>query len=350
MIWRAAAGSRLTGKSHRTSQELVKERSEVLRAGLENLLHHQKLREAEAQKPNKTTSAINPDHQAGHVCDASFQQATVSSQLRENQVPQKEATVPWIQTSPRSPPRPQTTVRSPTQLAEKAEQAARERIQPLLDQAQVVGTGSDTLREQLKVADKRDQEEVHRRFAMISYSDPLIWEKGTAALRNITSSRPPSPQPIRLMEPVLNVLGTADILLQKPVETGAVSDTSILDEDSLTLNDPSHPGESTPGVYLTVPPSMQRSIQKYWENHDAFLHLVSHKSLGSFSPWTIADSLADELMAEALADVAAEFQDVCEEYAEAGVPPACPVSHHINIIETPYKQLRSNDILICFWN
>uniref|UniRef100_A0A8C1T7R0 Uncharacterized protein n=1 Tax=Cyprinus carpio TaxID=7962 RepID=A0A8C1T7R0_CYPCA len=243
-----------------------------------------------------------------------------------------------------------TTVPSPTQLAEKAEQAARERIQPLLDQAQVVGTGSDTLRERLKVADKRDQEEVHRSFAMISYSDPLIWEKGTAALRNITSSRPPSPQPIRLMEPVLNALGTADILLQKPVETGAVSDTSILDEDSLTLNDPSHPGESTPGVYLTVPPSMQRSIQKYWENHDAFLRLVSHKSLGSFSPWTIADSLADELMAEALADVAAEFQDVCEEYAEAGVPPACPVSHHINIIETTYKQLRSNDILICFWN
>lgn len=28
-------------------------------------------------------------------------------------------------------------------------------------------------------------------------------------------------------------------------------------------------------------------------------------------------SLAEELMDEALADVAAEFQDVCEEYAEA---------------------------------
>ncbi len=31
----------------------------------------------------------------------------------------------------------------------------------------------------------------------------------------------------------------------------------------------------------------------------------------------VSRSLADELMAEALADVAAEFQDVCEEYAEA---------------------------------
>ncbi len=31
----------------------------------------------------------------------------------------------------------------------------------------------------------------------------------------------------------------------------------------------------------------------------------------------VSCSLADELMAETLADVAAEFQDVCEEYAEA---------------------------------
>ncbi|XP_058655849.1 protein moonraker isoform X2 [Onychostoma macrolepis] len=443
-------GSRLAAKSHRTSQALVKERNEVLRAGLESLLHHQKLQKAEAQKPNKTTSAINPDHvKASHVRDASFQQPTVSSRLRENQVPQKEPTVPWIPTSPHSPPCPRavssrpeprclfspkkspekqkpqispsshdrkqaqnealrqawldrvtadrlrelnrlskeeadhidklrTTVGSPTQWAEKAEQAARERIQPLLDQAKVVGAGSDTLRERLKVADKpgasadvlsealledlledaaralwmterqqvaeadaekqlqgptlesmllrmeemeRDQEEVRRRFAMISYSDPLIWEKGTDAQRNITSSRPASPQPIRLTKPVLNAPSMADILLQKPVETGAASDTSILDEESLTLNDPSHPapagGGSTQGFYLTVPPSMQRSIQKYRENHDAFLRLVSHEALGSFNPWAIADSLADELMAEALADVAAEFQDVCEEYAEA---------------------------------
>ncbi|XP_067306690.1 protein moonraker isoform X2 [Pseudorasbora parva] len=443
-------GSRLPGKSHKTSQALVKERSEVLKAGLESLMHHQKLSEAEAQKPNKTTSAINPDH-AGHLRDVSFQQPTVSSRLRENQVPQKEATVPWMPTSPHSPPRPRavssrpeprclfspqkspvkqkpqtstqlspsshdrkqaqnealrqawldrvttdrlrelnrlskeetdrinklrTTVGSPTQWAEKAERAAKERIQPLLDRAQVIEAGSDNLREQSKVADKpgaradvlseallddlledaaqalwvterqqvaetdaerqlrgptlesmllrmeemeRDQEDVRRRFAMITYSDPLIWEKDTP--RNISSSRPTSPQPIRLTKPVLKAPGTADILLQKPVETGVASDTSMLDEESLTLNDPSHPvsaaGERTQGAYLTVPPSMQRSIQKYRENHDAFLCLVSHEALGSFNPWAIADSLADELMAEALADVAAEFQDVCEEYAEA---------------------------------
>lgn len=73
----------------------------------------------------------------------------------------------------------------------------------------------------------------------------------------------------------------------------AASDTSMVDEECLTLNDPSHPvsvaGESTQGAYLTVPPSMQRSIQKYRENHDAFLRLVSHEALGSFNPWAIAD-------------------------------------------------------------
>lgn len=73
----------------------------------------------------------------------------------------------------------------------------------------------------------------------------------------------------------------------------AASDTSMIDEECLTLNDPSHPvlaaGESTLGASLTVPPSMQRSIQKYRENHDAFLRLVSHEALGSFNPWAIAD-------------------------------------------------------------
>uniref|UniRef100_A0A673JFG8 Uncharacterized protein n=1 Tax=Sinocyclocheilus rhinocerous TaxID=307959 RepID=A0A673JFG8_9TELE len=111
-------GSRLAAKSHRTSQALVKERNEVLREGLESLLHHQKLRAAEAQKPNKTSNAINPDHvkQASHVRDASFQQPTVSSRLRENQVPQKEPTVPWIPTSPHSPPCPRSVHPAPSSI------------------------------------------------------------------------------------------------------------------------------------------------------------------------------------------------------------------------------------------
>lgn len=54
-------GGRTAGKPHRTSQALVKERKEVLKAGLESLIHKQK-REIETQKPKKTISIINPAH------------------------------------------------------------------------------------------------------------------------------------------------------------------------------------------------------------------------------------------------------------------------------------------------
>lgn len=38
-----------------------------------------------------------------YVRDAGFQQPTVSSKLRESQLPQKVASMPWIPTSPHSP-------------------------------------------------------------------------------------------------------------------------------------------------------------------------------------------------------------------------------------------------------
>lgn len=49
-------------KPHRTSQAVVKERNEVLKAGLESLIHNKQTRETEPQKPKKTISAINPVH------------------------------------------------------------------------------------------------------------------------------------------------------------------------------------------------------------------------------------------------------------------------------------------------
>lgn len=72
----------------------------------------------------------------------------------------------------------------------------------------------------------------------------------------------------------------------------------MLDEDSSTLNDPSHAVTAgvkrTGGLYLSVPPSMQRSIQKYRENHDAFLQMLSHEAVGNFNPWAIADRLESD--------------------------------------------------------
>ncbi|KAG7470671.1 hypothetical protein MATL_G00116310 [Megalops atlanticus] len=274
---------------------------------------------------------------------------------------------------------------SPTEWAERAERAARERLQPLLDQAQRIRESWDrkgtSLRHRLseQAADKaaasadllseailddlledtvlamwemersregdrlaqqrleaptlesmllrmeeieRDEEAVRRRFADISYSDPRFWPKedGTAP-RMSPDCRPASPRPIRLTRPALRKDPTADIVLESPVEAGAASETSLVDDITSGTRppEPAQPitAERGKGALLSVPVSMQKSVQKYREEHDSYLRLVSHEAVGSFNPWAIADSLADELMNEALVDVAAEFQDMCEEYAEA---------------------------------
>lgn len=450
-------------------------RSQVLSAGLESLVH---FREGGGQVPNSQGGALHSDRtkQGAHVRDAGFQQPTVASRLRVCQHPQKEASVPWIPTSPHSPkqqqqrspqkrPEPRclfsplkpssgpseqqligvvtaeqhqdlisdrqrqahnealrqawldrmtmqrlrdlnqlskdeaeriqrlrSEVGSPTQWAERAEQEARGRLQPLLNQAQQMGAAASqtrdrkatsALRHQLseQAADRaaenaevlsealleelladaaraawavetdrrteglaqlqlqaptlesmllrmeemeKDQEAVRRRFATLTYSDPYYWNRGdtTGPQRSVPISRPVSPQPVRITRPALRHTTTADIVLEIPVETGVLFEGSIREEVS-----PGQPGGSSTfpapgerwgdGTRLSVPASMQRNIQQYRQDHEAYLRLVAHEAVGSFNPWAIADSLSEELMSEALADVAAEFQDVCEEYAEA---------------------------------
>ncbi|CAB1347943.1 unnamed protein product [Coregonus sp. 'balchen'] len=95
------------------------DRSQVLRAGLESLVHLRELREGGGQVPNSQGGALHPDRtkkQGAHVRDAGFQQPTVASRLRVCQHPQKEASVPWIPTSPHSPPKQQQ--RSPQKRPE----------------------------------------------------------------------------------------------------------------------------------------------------------------------------------------------------------------------------------------
>uniref|UniRef100_A0A3P8SLT9 Uncharacterized protein n=1 Tax=Amphiprion percula TaxID=161767 RepID=A0A3P8SLT9_AMPPE len=281
-------------------------------------------------------------------------------------------------------------VGSPTQWAERAEQIARERIQPLLDEAQQIGESrtridsslrnrlseqaaeraaesaerlseallEDLLEDTAQVAwvaetdrqlqamaqcrlqaptlenmllrmeeIQRDQEEVRRRFASITYSDPLYWDRPGAAGSQCRApgSRPASPQPIRLTRPVLKQTSAADIVLEKPIETG----NSLLFENSLTEEAPQdqrQPRNSTmfPGTedrhrrtVISVLGSMLGNIRRYREDYEAYLRVVAHEAVGSFNPWAVADSLAEELLSEAVGDVAAEFQDVVEEYAEA---------------------------------
>ncbi|XP_019133474.2 protein moonraker isoform X2 [Larimichthys crocea] len=479
---RAVRGKRMASQKPKACSHQPLNRREVLRAGLESLAQQRELRELQERPQTNTTgrrrAAPPPERSKADIMkrnqiqDAGFQQPTVSSQLRVNQLPQKEPSVPWIPTSPHSPPtqrspqrrRPEprclfssplmpssspskqkvsgsfgaeqpalssekkkqaqdealrkawldrmtmqrlkeldqlskeeaeriqtlrSEVVSPTRWAEKAEQKARERIQPLLDEAQQIESRnkiSSSLRNRLSeqaaeraaesaeqlsealledlledtaraawVAEadrqlegmaecrlqaptlesmllrmeeiQKDQEEVRRRFASITYSDPLYWDRPEAAGSrcHAPGSRPASPQPIRLTRPVLKQSTAADIVLEKPVETGhsLLSENSLTEEASQDEQQPRRsvmfpgPLERSGGTVISVPGSMLRNIRRYREDYEAYLRVVAHEAVGSFNPWAVADSLAEELLSEALADVAAEFQDVVEEYAEA---------------------------------
>ncbi|KAK0139644.1 Protein moonraker [Merluccius polli] len=353
-------------------------RSQVLRAGVESLLQQRALRAETEDQPGPQTrgsgrgATLHPERGRSHQLrgDAGFRQPTVSSQLRVNQPPpQREPSVPWVPSSPHSPPRPalqrsphggrpeprclfspakaslspprrseargpraeqliisdersraqnealrqawleRTTMQrlrelnqlsreeaahihrlrselgSPTQWAERAEQKAREKIQPLLNEAkQLEGSRharspsprqqwseqaaeravesaeqvSEALLEDLldeaarsawatqadEHADaearrrlraptlesmllrmeeiQKDQDEVRRRFAAITYDDPPFWrsvqEPGIQC--QAVGSTPASPQPIRLARPVQRHSPVPHIMLEKPVETG----------------------------------------------------------------------------------------------------------------------------------
>ncbi|XP_029923049.1 protein moonraker isoform X4 [Myripristis murdjan] len=469
------AGKKMASQKPRSSSIQATDRREVLRVGLESLIQQREQRETHGGcKPNTTHRKEGTLHseksKPNQMRDAGFQQPTVSSRLRVNQIPQKEQSVPWIPTSPHSPPPPQRSPQrrrpeprclfsptkplssppkqrvargleaellssdkkkqaqnealrqawldkmtmqrlkelnqlskeeeerihrlrsdlgSPSQWAERAEQKARERIQPLLDEVQISESrnrNSSSLRNRLseQAAERaaesaeqlsealledllddatceawaaktdrqleslaqrglqaptlesmllrmeemqRDQDEVRRRFATIAYSDPLYWDRveTTGSQCHAPGSRPASPQPIRLTRPAPRHSSAAEIVLEKPVETGI----SILSENSLTEEASQDgqlprdgtlfpgPVERSRGTPISVPGSMLRSIQHYRKDYEAYLRLVAHEAVGNFNPWAIADSLADELLSEALAEVAAEFQDVVEEYAEA---------------------------------
>ncbi|KAG7259534.1 LOW QUALITY PROTEIN: hypothetical protein CRUP_015270 [Coryphaenoides rupestris] len=98
-------------------------RRQVLRAGVESLLQQGALRAeaCEQLEPQKRSgrggATLQPEssirRQALWRGDVGFRQPTVSSQLHVNQPPpQREPSVPWVPTSPHSPPRPAPQRRS----------------------------------------------------------------------------------------------------------------------------------------------------------------------------------------------------------------------------------------------
>ncbi|KAM5181356.1 protein moonraker [Mantella aurantiaca] len=163
------------------------------------------------------------------------------------------------------------------------------------------------------------QDSVRQRYHKIVYSDPDFWaqeEKGR--FHEYIDRNPSSPRPIIFTKPTGQREPVVEILLEEPVE----GDSLQINKEEFSRSPPhhfiQHPTSQDKGfIPISVPHQMLQSIQNYRERFDRHLRLTSHEEVGAFNPWHIAESLAEELMNDALGEVAEELQDLCDEYAEA---------------------------------
>uniref|UniRef100_UPI00398EDC72 protein moonraker isoform X2 n=1 Tax=Pristiophorus japonicus TaxID=55135 RepID=UPI00398EDC72 len=417
------------------------DRNAVMRAGLEALQRAGALKKSVAEKNATKKGVLLPNRsyqykgQRALAMQARFQKATVSSELKKNQGPRKESRPPWIPGYPITPlasskrfpwkkqktglewHKPKPTDRSQTNLLKemeqerqeaaeteairsevgspnkwivKAEEEIRERLQPIMDKAQVISeswekrtrikdssfqqqlllqvaekaaTSADLLSEKLldelledtaqellnlelnaKVHSEalvmqdgptlenmlqrmeemeRYQETVRRRVCQIEYADPDFWAEEEKQEREfvLIDTNPHTPRPIRITRTVEQSEPTLDVIIQKSCEADPAEDlewsgkpepASVLEPVTQKLS-----RKKRGGTALSLPQKMVQSILNYRERFDQHLKMISHEAVGNFNPWLITESLAEELMEDGLSDVAAELQDVCEEYAEA---------------------------------
>uniref|UniRef100_A0A3B4UCF6 Si:dkey-243i1.1 n=1 Tax=Seriola dumerili TaxID=41447 RepID=A0A3B4UCF6_SERDU len=312
------AGWRMASQKPKTTSQQPINRREVLRVGLESLVQQRELRELRG-RPQTNTSCrkglhserrkidiimkvltltvpevktklpceknLNIDFvilfsQGNQMQDAGFQQPTVSSRLRVNELPQKERSVPWIPTSPHSPP-PQREALLEDLLEDTARAAWAAETDRQLEGMAQCRLQAPTLESMLL-----RMEEIQVRAAL--QKDPV-----------------------------------SEIYLLCFHTNSFLSESSLIEEASQDEQQPTNstvfpsPAEKSMGTRISVPGSMLRNVRQYREDYEAYLRVVAHEAVGSFNPWAIANSLAEELLSEALTDVAAEFQDVVEEYAEA---------------------------------
>uniref|UniRef100_A0A8C3XFM7 KIAA0753 n=1 Tax=Cyanoderma ruficeps TaxID=181631 RepID=A0A8C3XFM7_9PASS len=252
---------------------------------------------------------------------------------------------------------------SPAQCADKAEKEVWEWSEPPLDRTQVA-TNADILSEKLlddlledtaqevwsmdqherlqiealPVADTHSlesmlqrmeeiemyQEAVRRRVTQIVYSDSQFWAQEDKMEQQMasTAKKLTSPDPVQITQLIRHTELEADILFEKPLDSIDIDENKEAEEKLQTGNDiwqplPLNSLQQTYSVSLSVPSDVLQSILDYNSRYKHHLKLISHEVVGSFDPWQIAESLAEQLTEEALCDVAAELQDVCEDYAEA---------------------------------
>ncbi|XP_040605007.1 protein moonraker isoform X3 [Mesocricetus auratus] len=168
------------------------------------------------------------------------------------------------------------------------------------------------------------QETVRQRYNKIVYADPHLWiqEERNDQSNPAVSERPLAPHPIKITKTATPKSPAVNILLERPCNANSLDESLGTEEESEkreapfpSVGEDLHQKEGrTP---LFVPPGMRHSIGDYCSRFEQFLRVISHEAIGSFNPCLIAESFSDELVDEALGAVAAELQDVCEDYAEA---------------------------------
>ncbi|XP_070084019.1 protein moonraker isoform X10 [Equus caballus] len=168
------------------------------------------------------------------------------------------------------------------------------------------------------------QETVRQRYNKIVYSDPHLWmqkEKNDQKIPAVTE-RPLSPHPIRITKTAARKDPEVNIVLERPWNANSLDESVVTEEKSekreaplLSLSEGAQQKEGR--AALLVPPSMRHSIGDYCSRFERYLRMISHEAVGSFNPWLLAKSFSEELVDEALGAVAAELQDMCEDYAEA---------------------------------
>ncbi|XP_015264602.1 PREDICTED: protein moonraker, partial [Gekko japonicus] len=169
------------------------------------------------------------------------------------------------------------------------------------------------------------QEQMRRKYNQIVYSDPEFWAQEERRENAIAAREksPGAPHPIQITKLEGHSEPQVDIVLERPLDANAVEEDVEPDErlESRTQTAQTATWDTSqrkqPCTFLSVPKNMLQSIHDYGARYDQHLRCISHEEVGNFSPWHIAQSLAEELTEEALADVAAELQDLCEDYAEA---------------------------------
>ncbi|XP_057571775.1 protein moonraker isoform X1 [Hippopotamus amphibius kiboko] len=168
------------------------------------------------------------------------------------------------------------------------------------------------------------QETVRQRYNKIVYTDPHLWmqeEKNDQKIPAV-SERPLSPHPIRITKTAAHKDPHVNIMLERPCN-GTSLDESVGTEErgeerEAPLPSLSEDAQQKEGrTALRVPPAMRHSIGDYCRRFEQYLRVIAHEAVDSFNPWLIAESFSEELVDEALGAVAAELQDMCEDYAEA---------------------------------